>query len=407
MSHLTTGRKLLDSLPRTPERTPQELTLLLALGAALTVTKGWATPEAEDVYTRARVLCQQEADTALLFPVLLALHRFYALRGELPLAHQVGEQLLRLAKRADDPTLLLPAHVAHGYNCFFRGDLTLAREHLEQGMSFYDSKQHGFWISRWGEDPGIVGLGFGALSLWSLGFPDKALARSGEELALASKTTHAFSLAFSLWVAARLHQVRGEVTTVEERVKTMMELSTEQGFLAWIGHGMILRGWALCMRGRGEEGIEQIRQGLAAERGAGADLHRTHYLALLAEAYGATGKHEEGLATIDEGLAMVEKTTEGYSEPELHRLQGVLLLQKNGRDGSQAEACFRRAIDGARGRGAKSLELRAAMSLAGLWQSQGKGGEARRMLGETYGWFTEGFDTADLQQAKAMLERLT
>ncbi len=406
VSHLTTARKLLKNLPRTPERTPQELTLLLALGAALTVTKGWATPEAEDVYTRARVLSQQEGDTAQLFPVLLAMHRFYALRGELQLSHEVGEQLLRLAQRTDDPTLLLPAHVAHGYNCFFRGDLTLAREHLEQGMTFYDAQQHKFWLSRWGEDPGIVGLGFGALSLWSLGFPDRALAWSGEELALASKTTHSFSLAFSLWVAARLHQVRGEVNAVEERVKTLMAFSTEQGFLAWIGHGMILRGWTLCMRGQAGEGIAQMQQGLAAERSAGANLHRTHYLALLAEAYGASGRHEEGLTTIDDAIAIAEKTGEGYSEPELHRVKGVLLLQQSTRDERESETCFLRALDNARRRRAKSLELRAAMSLARLWQSQGKKMEARRLLGEIYGWFTEGFDTADLQEAKALLEAL-
>ena len=406
VSHLSTGRKLLNHLPPTPGRMQQELTLLLALGAALTVTKGWATPEAEDVYTRARALCQQEGDTGQLFPVLLALHRFYALRGELQGAHEVGEQLLRLARRADDPTLLLPAHVAHGYNCFFRGDLKLAREHLEQGMSFYDAQQHNFWISRWGEDPGIVGLGFGSLSLWSLGFPDKALAWSSEELALASKTTHPFSLAFSLWIAARLHQARREVEAVEERVKTLMEVSTEQGFLAWLGHGTILRGWALCMRGQGEEGIAQMQQGLAAELTAGANLHRTHYLALLAEAYGALGKHEDGLTTINDAIAIAAKTGEGYSEPELHRVKGVLLLQQSARDEREAEARFRQAIDLARGRSAKSLELRAATSLGRLWQSQGKTADAQRMLGETYAWFTDGFGTTDLQEAKALLEAL-
>jgi predicted ATPase len=223
---------------------------------------------------------------------------------------------------------------------------------------------------------------------------------------VASKTTHPFSLAFSLWIAARLHQARREVETVEERVKTMMALSTEQGFLAWIGHGMILRGWALCTRGQAEQGIAQMQQGLAAERGAGANLHRTHYLALLAEAYGASGRHEEGLATIDDAIAIAAKTGEGYSEPELHRVKGVLLLQQGARDEGEAEACFRRAIGAARGRNAKSLELRAAVSLARLWQSQGNTTDAQRMLGETYGWFTEGFGTNDLREARALLEAL-
>jgi len=406
VSHLTRGRKLLMSLPHTPERMRQELRLLLALGAALTVTRGWATAEAEDVYTRARALCQEEADTAELFPVLLALHRFYALRGELQSAHQVGEQLLRLAERTEDPTLLLPAHVAHGYNCFFRGDLVLAREYLEQGRTFYDPRQHSFWLSRWGEDPGIVGLGFGALSLWSLGFPDKALAWNQEELALAAKTTHAFSLAFSLWIAARLHQVRREVQTVGERVENMVTVSTEQGFAAWLGHGMILRGWMLCAQGQGEEGIALMRQGLAAERNAGANLHRTHYLGLLAEAYGLLGRHDEGLATIDDAFAMVEKTGEGYSEAELYRLKGVLLLECTQPGARASETCFLRAIEIARRRNAKSLELRAATSLARLWQREGKRAEAHQMLNEIYGWFTEGFDTADLKDAKVLLQAL-
>jgi DNA-binding NtrC family response regulator/predicted ATPase len=404
ISHLAKGRRLLMSLPDSPERTKQELALLLALGAALTVTKGWATSEAEDVYNRARELCRLDDDSAQVFPLLLALHRFHALRGELQLAHEVGEQLLRLARRVDDRTLLLPAHVAHGYNCFFRGDLIVAREYLQEGMAFYEPEQHSFWLSRWGEDPGIVGLGFGALTLWSLGFPDKALAWSGDELALARGTTHAFSLAFSLWVAARLHQVRREVQPVLEQIEALLALSAERGFLAWIGHGMILRGWARCMRG--QDYLAEMQQGLAAERNAGAELHRTHYLALLAEAYGALGRHDEGLVTVDDALTVLDKTAEGYSEAELHRLRGVLLLQHPLPDEPQAEACFHRALAIARRRHAKSLELRAAMSLSRLWQKQGKRETAKPLLTEVYGWFTEGFDTADLKEAKALLEGL-
>jgi predicted ATPase len=204
-------------------------------------------------------------------------------------------------------------------------------------------------------------------------------------------------------MAAVLHQFRREAQAVQERAEALMTLSTEQGFPYWLAFGTILRGWALTAQGEGAEGIAQINQGLAAHRATGAELHRPHFLSLLAEAYGKVGQPEEGLTVLVEALEIVDNAGERNWEAELYRRKGELLLEQQGQKVGEAEACFRKALDIARRQQAKSLELRVAMSLSRLWQQQGKQEEAHQLLAEIYGWFTEGFDTADLQEAKALL----
>jgi predicted ATPase len=224
-------------------------------------------------------------------------------------------------------------------------------------------------------------------------------------------------LAVALNWTAWLHQYRREGQLTQERAEAEIALSNEQGFPFWVAVGTIQRGWALAEQGQGEEGITQIRQGLAAYRDIGSELTRTHFLSLLAEAYGKTGQTEEGLTALAEALAFVDKTGERFYEAELYRLKGELTLQKFQVSGfkfqvqnspeSEAEECFHKAIEIARKQQAKSLELRAVMSLSRLWQKQGKKDEARQLLAEIYGWFTEGFDTKDLQEARALLDELS
>ena len=186
-----------------------------------------------------------------------------------------------------------------------------------------------------------------------------------------------------------------------------MALSSERGFPQFLALGMMMRGWALALQGQGEEGIAQMHQGLAAFRAAGAELGRPYWLILLAEAYGQVGQTEAGLTTLAEGLATAHKTGERYWEAELYRLKGELLLTLSAEKHTEAETCFHQALDIARQQQARSLELRAAMSLARLWQRQGKRAAACELLAPIYGWFTEGFDTADLQEAKVLLEALS
>jgi class 3 adenylate cyclase/predicted ATPase len=328
ISHLTTALELLKSLPDTRERTQQELTLQLALGVPLAATKGYATSEVERAYTRARELCQQIGETPQLFLALEGLWQWYQVRGEYLTARELGEQLLNLAQSAQDPALFLAAHRALGEALFMLGELAPARAHLEQGISLYDPQQHRTLAFRYGVDPGVMCLNFATWVLWLLGYVDQALKKSHEAFALAQQLSHPPSLVAALAFAAELHQCCREVQVVQERAEAALMLSTEQGFAYWLAWFTPFRGWTLAEHGQGEEGIAQIRQGMAALRTAGADINRTYFLALLAEAYGKMGQPEEGLNALAEALAQVDKTGERNYEAELYRLKGQLTLQK-------------------------------------------------------------------------------
>ena len=418
ISHLTKGLELLKTLPDTPEHTQQELTLQLALGGPLMATKGLAAPEVGKAYDRARELCQQAGETPQLVPVLVGLGIFYRQRGEFQTARELGELCLALAQREAEPALLLQAHGALGVPLFYLGELAAARAHLEQGSALYNPQQHRSLAFRYGLDPGVNCL-IVAWPLWLLGYPDQALKKSHEALNLAQELSHPYSLAYALQNATRLHRFRGEAQAAQERAEALLALSSDQAFTQWVACGTMMRGWALAEQGQGKEGIVQIRQGLAAYRATGAELWRSRHLALLAEAYGKAGQAEEGLTALAEALDAVDRTGERMYEAELYRLKGELSLKsRQVKDKSktsqgkseveqEAEECFWKAVEIAQKQQAKSLELRAVMSLARLWQQQNKKDEARQMLAEIYGWFTEGFDTKDLQEAKALLEELS
>ncbi|MBI3797962.1 MAG: AAA family ATPase [Deltaproteobacteria bacterium] len=452
ISHLTTGLELLKILPDTPGCAQQELSLQIALGAPLRATKGYAAPEIGAAYTRARQLCQHVGETPQLFPVLWGLWYFYLVRAEYQTARELGQQCLALAQRVQDTALLVKAHFALGTALLLLGEFIPARGHLEQGIALYDPEQHRSLAFLDGQDPKVSCCCVAALALWHLGYADQALRRSQEGLALAHELSHPFSLVYALRFAAWLHQYRREEQVVQERAEAGITLATEHGFVREVAWATIARGWAVAARGQAEEGIAQMRQGLATYRATGSELARTVFLALLAEEYGKAGQPEEGLTVLAEALAQASKTEERWYEAELYRLQGTLTLKqsevrgpKSGVPNTQhptpstqseaevrrvgiahqnvseaetvggahpttreaaAEECFWKAIDIARKQHAKSLELRAVMSLSRLWQQQGKKGEAQPLLAEIYGWFTEGFDTKDLQEAKALLAEL-
>jgi predicted ATPase len=423
ISHLTKGLEVLKTLPDTPERAQQELSLQIALGGPLMATKGYTAPEVERVYTRAQELCRQVGETPQLFQVLYWLFSFYAVRTEYKTARELGEQFLSLAQSVQDPALLLPAHQALGQCLYLLGELIPAREHLEQGIPLYDPQQHRSHAFLYGADPGVVCRTWVALALWLLGYPDQALKRTHEALSLARELSHFYSLAVALGRAAMLHRLRQERQTMQARAEETMTLATEHGFPFFAVQGSILQGWTLAEQGQTEAGIAQMRQGLAALQIMGAKSTRPYNLALLADAHGQARQAPEGLSVLAEALAMVHENEERWYEAELYRLKGELTLQQFQVSGSQfqvadlqplapdfqteAEECFLKAIDIARRQQAKSLELRAVMSLSRLWQQQGKKEEARQMLAEIYGWFTEGFDTTDLQEAKTLLETLS
>jgi len=403
ISHCTTGIALLTTLPETPERAQHALTMYLALGAALQMTKGLAAPEVEHAYTQAHTLCQQVGETPELVPVLYGLWRYYNARGQLHTARELGETLLRLAQRADDPALTVVAHHALGCTWCSLGALPAARQHLEEGIAHSTPDQRRTPAFRIGQDLGVAYQAHTAWSLWLLGYPAQALARLHEALTLAHELAHPYSLAFARCWAAIVSQFRRDVSAVHEHAEATVALATEQGFALWAAMGTSVRGWALAMQGQGEAGMAQVRQGVAAWRTTGATLHVLFLCTVLAEVCDHLGHPEEGLQALTEAHTLMEQHEERYWEAEVARLQGVLLLRQTGPQQAEAEAWLQRALDVARRQEAKSLELRAAMSLARLWQHQGKRQEAYDLLAPVYGWFTEGFDTADLQEAKALL----
>ena len=403
--HLTKGIEVLKTLPETPECARQELDVQTTLGQALMATKGYAAPAVEQAYTRARELGQQVGETRQLFPVLWGLWVFYVVRAEYKRARELAEQLLSLAQSVHTPAFLLEAHRALGITLSYLGEAAPAREHLERGIALYNPQQHRSHAFLYAIDPGVGCLSYAARVLWYLGYPDQALKSMHAALILARELAYPLGLACALELAAEFHQFRREAQQAQEQAEDVILLATEQGFPFWVAWGTMLQGWALVKQGQGMERIGQIRQGLAAYLATGAELGRSYYLVLLAEAYGTIGQPEEGLGVLREAIAVVDKTGERWWEAELYRLKGELLQAAE--RGDEAEACFWQALTIARRQEAKSLELRAAMSLARLWQQQGKRAEAHALLAPVYGWFTEGFDTTDLQEARALLDALT
>jgi predicted ATPase len=293
-----------------------------------------------------------------------------------------------------------------GVQLWFLGELVPARAHLEQALALAGSRQDRALTLRAGEDARVTCLGYMARVLWALDYPDQALTRSREMLTYAQALSHTYSLSRALYYAGGLHRLRREWSTAQERTAAALAITTEQGFGQSIGMLTLDRGWALAAQGQCEAGITQMHQGLATIRAAGQGVGWSQFLALPAEAYGKSGQAEEGLRLVAEALAHVDHTGERYYEAEVYRLKGDLLLQQAIPDASQAEACFQQALAVARRQQARSWELRAALSLSRLWQQQGKRTEARELLAPIYSWFTEGFDTPDLQEARTLLDEL-
>jgi predicted ATPase len=399
---LSAALDLLQRLPDSAERIQRELLLELALGPALIAVKGWAASEVERAYTRTRELCERLGEPPELFPALLGLWAVYYLRGELRKAYELAELLLRRAQSAQDPTLLLYAHLALGCTSFSMGEWLLARDHLEMAISLCDRERP----MAIGIDTGVNCLSYMALTLWTLGYPDQALKKGDEAVALAQALSHPLSVAFAEGLIGYLRQYRREARAAQETAERLTALSVERGFPHWLAQAIVTRGWALAKQGHGEEGIAQIQEGLAAFRTIGSGVLLPHALCLLAEACMETGRLDDGLSVLAEALAATDEHEIRHYEAETHRLRGELLLKQDHSNVAQAQPCFQRAVEIARNQSAKSLELRATISLARLLNGQGKRDEARTMLADIYGWFTEGFDTADLQDAKALLDEL-
>ena len=398
---------VLGHLPETRDTVAQAIDIRIELGPVLIAAKGSYGREVEEIYTVARELCERVGETARLFPILWGLCRFYDAGGELRKAQDLGEQLLAVAERSQDTSLILEAHHTLWATLNLRGEFSSTLTHAEKGIGLYDPNKHGQHAFQYGgHDPGVCALASEARALWLLGFPDKALQKAQESLALARKLSHPFSLVFTTIAGvAWVHEHRGEARTTEQLIDGISMLTSEQERPSWRARTMLLRGLVLIERGQGAEGLELAIQ--AAALNPRSSREQSHTDALLAEVFGKTGQTEKAFHLLDRALGRARETGERWYEAELHRIKGELLLTQTVADEQRAEACFQNALKVAGSQSAKSFELRAAMSLSRLWQKQGKKDVARKLLGDIHGWFTEGFETADLKAGKALLNELT
>jgi predicted ATPase len=405
IAHFYRALALLETLPETIERDRQELALQIALFAPLAGAKGYGAPELGRVYTRAQVLSERAGEPGQVFLVFYGLWGHNFVQGDMKLARELAMQCLTLAEKLQERALLMEGHRMTDETAFHRGELVTAREHLERTLSLYDPQLHSAHATVYGQDPGVASYSHGSWILWHLGYPDQARKMGQQAVTLGEDVSHPFSLAFGLCYNAVLHQFCGDEQRVDELAEAAVSLSTEQEFVAWLAFVTVLRGWVQASRGHKAEGIAQMCQGLADFQTISIHLHRPYFLALLAEAYGEVGQPAEGLTLLAEATTIVEQGEVRHYEAELYRLKGELSLM-GGEEEVAVEADFRQAMDIARRQSAKSLELRAATSLSRLWLKGGKPDEARQLLAEVYNWFTEGFDTADLLEAKALLDAM-
>jgi class 3 adenylate cyclase/predicted ATPase len=425
ISQLTTALELLKTLPASSTRDQQELTLRIALGAPLVITRGYGVPEVETVYTRARQLYEQLDDASQFLPELFSLWRFYFVRGAYQIAYEMAQRFPRLVQNVQDPRLLLPGQLALGSTFFRLGEFSTARDHLEQGIVSYDLQRHRLSqveAALYGAEPGVMVRAYSAWVLCHLGYVDQALQRSQEAVALAQELSHPYSLAYAMQFAATVHRLRRDAQAARERAEAVLTLASEHGFPYWVAAGTFVRGWAIAEQGQPDEGAREMRRGIEAWRAIGIQTFGQPYV-MLAEVCGKVGEPTEGLRLLDESLKEVQHSGERWWEAELHRVKGELTLQQQSKVTShksqvpntqhptssthaevEAEASFLAALNLARQQHAKWLELRIASHVGRLWVRQGKTEEARQLLTEISQWFTEGFETVDLRATKALLD---
>jgi len=405
IAHCTRGLEVLKTVPETPERNQHELQLLSRLRSPIIAVQGYGSPALAQITTRVHALYQQIDEPRLRLAALNALKAFYIVR-EMPTALALSEQCLALGERLQQSHSVVAGHVHVGEVLLYRGEPARCLASADQGLALYDPQQHRPQASGGVQDMGATAHRNAALALWYLGYPAQSLRRMQQALAQARALDHPYTLASMLTWAFWLHVLRREPQAAWERAAAYKALSAEYG-VAVISRPVVLDGWRLVEQGHVEEGIRLLRQGLTALQDSRTLTWVPSWLVYLADAYRRLGQSDAGLHLIAEALAVMDASDIRWMEAEVYRIKGELLA----RDGPrhtwvEAEACFQQALAVARRQQARSLELRAAMSLSRLWQRQGKREAARALVAGLYEWFTEGFETVDLQEARALLEAL-
>ena len=404
--HLEAGIRLLDVLPESDERDRLEIPLQTMLGMAMMSIMGFGAAEVGNAFSRAADLCDRVGDSPYQFPILHGLFMYHGMRAEWDLAQTAADHCLELANQIQDPGAQMLGHWIVGGCALFTGNFEIGLDHSVKGAGYYDDTKHRDLALIYGHNPGPTCMDWAAWAYWMMGFPDTYLRKDREALALARDIDHPLPSAAVFVHAALWDSIRDDVPRTLKHAQETIVLSTEAGIPLRQIEAEIMEGWALAEQGETQRGIAELEKAIDDWRAMGCEIARPWWLALLAKARIKAGEPDAALEALHEALEITETTDERAWKAELHRLTGVALLAKDASDSEGAEASFAKAIAVAQAQKAKSLELRAATSLARLWQAQGKAREAHDLLAPVYGWFTEGFDTADLTDAKALLDEL-
>lgn len=407
IAHLRQGLTLLTALPETPERAKLELAFQSTLGPAVVATQGYASPETGQVYSRSHELCKLVGGAEDIYPVLFGVYLFEVGRARHQRSLDVAEELMERAQQSQDSAAREAGLTMMAVSQVHMGKQPLARRHCEKFLDLHDPDQHHSIAFRYGLDLGTTVSAYYAWALWLLGYPDRALEHGQQTLIFLERIKHPYTESRALYWNSVLHEFRREWPIVDERASSAMEVAGKHGFALVLATGQIMKGAAIAATGQSKAGVQQMREGLDAYQATGGLFQRTYLLAKFAEALNAEGLPEEGLEALQEAAKLAETSSEFYYEAEIHRLRGELLLAASPQGPAEAEASYQQALEVARHQEVKSLELRAAASLARLWWQQGRQKDAHELLAPIYGWFSEGFDTADLKGAKELLSELS
>ncbi len=430
VEYFTKAIGLLRSLPDTPDRTQQEFTLQLNLGLSLLTVHGEGSPAVTQALQRAQALSQHSGNPLQLWYALVGQWSLSMFRGDISVGSEIANQILHLVEQGHENGSSLGGHLTVGFSHIYAGHFAAAQEQLDRVLALYDTESHRAslhaLVSLDMVDPRVVCGAYTAQLLWFRGYADQARSQMEAACTLALELAQPYLVATALNLRTLLAATVEPVEVVARYAAEHIEYARQQGFPHWATLGMVMQGWALARQGQTARGVEQITQGLAAWRDTGMHLGQTCILSLLADAYGRNSQEEEGVLILEKALALAEDTGEYFNQAELYRLKGELLLQRASQKSKvkgqkskiktspqpltpspqEAEVCFLKAIEIAQQQQAKSLELRATVSLARLWHQEGKSLAARQVLAPLYAWFTEGFATDDLCAAKSLLDTL-
>jgi predicted ATPase len=401
------------ALPATPALRREEIKLQVALITPLIHVKGYAAPETEAAAERARLLIEQAEslgepveDPLLLFSVLYGFWVAHFVAFNSDICRDLAKQFLVLATKKGTAPPRMIGHYVLGNSLLFTGDLAEARAHYDKAVTLYAPSEHRPLAMRFGQDVRVAALSFRSWALWFLGYPDAALADADQALRDAREIGHAATLMFALALTPQAHFLSANYAMATAANDELLFVAGEKNARYWKAVGMVRQGNLFAAADKTSDAIQMITSGLTAFRSTGATLYVPSWLSSLARAFAEVGELDDAWRCIDEAMTAIEATKQRWCEAEVHRMAGEIALLSPVPDVTKADAYFERALVVARAQQAKSWELRAAMSMARLWRDQGKPKQARELLAPIYGWFTEGFDTLDLKEAKALLAQL-